>query len=109
MVSAINKNKTTAGNWKRNNTIPKEDILRELADELDCRVSDFFREEGEPRYRDDVEAMEAAVASGELTYDGGLDEYQEDFLAIYDALSPKDRMRLMNMAYGLADERGVEL
>lgn len=44
-VVAIGKNKTTAGNWKRNNTIPSEDILYKLADHLGCSVSDFFASE----------------------------------------------------------------
>lgn len=38
-----------------------------------------------------------------------LDDYERDFVRVYAALGPKDRMKLMNLVYEFADEKGVDL
>lgn len=102
-VSAIGKNKTTAGNWKRNNTIPSEEVLVDLAKLLRCDVSDFFVREGQRYHRDLVDALEKERV------DNALDDFQFDFLTIYDELSGREKHELMNMVYEFADEHGVQL
>lgn len=96
---AIGKNKTTAGNWKRNGTIPAEDILEALADVLGCEVSDFFakgRGDDYDRFythfrilmdkpRADLTERQREVRDA-IAHDIGptrsLDEYEADFMTV---------------------------
>lgn len=112
-VVAIGKNKTTAGNWKRNNTIPSEDILIALANHLNCYVSDFFRMPGEPM-SDFAEMMEgepltAPMPSIRESMESGLDESEADFLAIYDECTKRQKSELMALVYGFAEECNIDL
>ena len=111
---AIGRSKGAASNWKTNGTLPKEDELIALANHLNCYVSDFFRQPGEPQsayaqIMDDYPLEEPSEKLPPVEEEEPLDDYQNDFLTVYETLSPKDRMRLMNMVYGFADEKGVEL
>ena len=129
-VTAIGKNKTTAGNWKRNNTIPQEEILVDLADYLKCDVSDFFKLKNvDSRGQDFMDFYMNLMLSPEnemssaqkelrdamkIVNSGwkelpGLDDYAQDFLVIYERLDRRDKLSLMNMVYEFADEHGVEL
>ncbi len=107
--AGLHKNKSSY--WKTHDALPKEEELERLAKVLQCTVSDFFRDPNKPRYRNEIEMMEAKIASGEWEYasEPGLDEYQQDFMKIYNSLAAKDRMLLMHRIYGFADEKGVEL
>jgi transcriptional regulator with XRE-family HTH domain len=135
----IGRSKNAAANWKANGTIPKEDELEALAEHLGCEVSDFFVPEPRTKRASDymayymmlldrdvnaLEAMseeeEALGAIGKLAASDAreadpqgevseLDDYQEDLLAVYDALDHRDKMKLMNLVYDFAEERGVEL
>lgn len=124
---AIGKNKTTAGNWKRNGTIPAEDILLALADVLGCEVADFFDSPGIDRTARDFLAYyhtvmkkprsELSTAQREIrdaiAHDAeparSLDEYEADFVTIYGELDRRDRLELMALIYDFADEKGVVL
>ena len=124
---AIGKNKTTAGNWKRNGTIPSEDILVDLADVLGCSVADFFDSPNFDRRANDFMSYyhvvmgkprsELSTAQREIrdaiAHDAepvrGLDEYQGDFMTIYGELDRRDRLELMSLIYEFADEKGVVL
>lgn len=124
---AIGKNKTTAGNWKRNGTIPTEDILLALADVLGCEVADFFDSPAIDRTARDFLAYyhivmdkpraELSTAQREIrdaiAHDAeparSLDEYEADFVTIYGELDRRDRLELMALIYDFADEKGVVL
>ena len=111
---AIGRSKGAASNWKTNGTLPKEDELIALSNHLNCYVSDFFRMPGEElsEYAQMLEDLPVGTFGKKLDpeiEEEPLDDYQNDFLTVYDSLSPKDRMRLMNLIYEFADEKGVEL
>lgn len=114
-------------NWKKNGTLPKQDELKLLADHLGCTVADFFDDEGDKRqdalnlfYKRladiDAETMERGkhalnlvmarqAASEEVTQlDSNLDEYERDFIRIYESLDPKTRLKLMSAVYEFDEE-----
>lgn len=92
-VQAIGKGKSTASDWKRNNTVPKADELTGLADVLDCAVSDFFKEGGE-RYTFDVVPFDCE----------DVDENVADFISIYKECSNRQKVQLMNFVYDFEDK-----
>ena len=107
---AIGRSKSAASAWKRNGTLPKEEELIALADHLNCYVSDFFRQPGEPWSA--FAQMMDGVPLGEpiklpKDEEAPLDDYEMDLLSIYDSLSPKDRLSLMSHAYELAEQKGI--
>lgn len=111
---AIGRSKGAASNWKTNGTLPKEDELIALANHLNCYVSDFFRQTGEPQsaYSQMMEDYPIEEPEGKLppaTDEEPLDEYEQDFLTLYESLAPKSRMKLMNAVYEFAEKNGVEL
>lgn len=112
-AKAIGRNKGSASNWKKHGTIPKEDELIALSKHLNCLVSDFFRQSGESQsgYSQmmDGHPIEESPEKLPPAEDETLDDYQSDFLIIYNSLSPRDRMKLMSMIYDFADEREIEL
>jgi transcriptional regulator with XRE-family HTH domain len=82
----LSTSKVTAIN---NGSIPKEDIMLDLAKELDCSIMDFFADEGE------VQRVKPT------------DEDEEDILRIYRALSRKHRHEVMSYLYRLEDGKEV--
>ena len=126
-VTAIGKNKTTAGNWKRNNTIPQEEVLVELADYLKCDVSDFFKSNMKviwgstymDSYHDTLAEAENEMAQSteelkqklldSIAEPPDMDDYMRDLLDVYRMLDHRDKLKLMNVVYEFADEHGVEL
>ena len=124
---AIGKNKTTSNNWKRNNTIPSEEILADLADLLGCEIADFFASPNVDRAAQNFMAyyhtlmtkprgelstaqreMRDAIAHGQ-TPDVALDDYEADLMSLYSQLDKRDRLELMGLVYDFADEKGVQL
>lgn len=98
-VIAIGRGKSTASDWKRNGTIPKEAELEALAKYLDCSVADFFQD-GNGRYtgRDDAIEGKQHVAQGEI--DGvPIDQNIRDFIFIYTHCTKSQRARLMADIY----------
>lgn len=114
-------------NWKKNGTLPKQDELGILADHLGCTVADFFDDEGNKRqdalslfYQRltdiDTETMERGkhalnlvIANQEASKkidqtDSNLDEYERDFVRIYESLDRKTRLKLMNAVYEFDEE-----
>lgn len=72
-----------------NGSLPKQETLIRLADELDCSVMDFFADE------DDIEKRIPE------------NEDEADILKIYRKLSRKQKHAFMTMVYQFADENGV--
>lgn len=66
-------------------SLPKEDMMVRLADELGCYVMDFFAEESESR---EVPIIEEPT-----------DEDEADILRIYRSLSRRSKHEFMTMVY----------
>lgn len=92
-VQAIGKGKSTASDWKRNNTIPKADELEALSETLDCAVSDFFKE--------DWESYTFAVVQFDVD---DVDENVADFISVYKECSNRQKVQLMNFVYDFEDK-----
>ena len=110
---AIGKAKNTAGGWKRNGTIPKEDELIALAKHLRCRVADFFREDGQVHFKspeDMYEYWTYVNSINPLNVDStfGLDEGESDFVDIYRSCNKRQQAQLMVLVYGFAEENGID-
>ena len=106
---AIGRSKSSASAWKRNGTLPREEELLMLADHLNCYVSDFFRQPGEP-WSSFAQMMDGEPLGEPIKLlKDELDEYETDLLSIYGKLSPKDRLGLLQFAYELAEHKGVEV
>lgn len=110
---AIGKAKNTAGGWKRNGTIPKEDELIALAKHLHCRVADFFREDGHAHFKsreDMVEYWEYVNSINPLNVDTsfGLSDDESDFVDIYRGCNKRQQAQLMVLVYEFAEENGID-
>lgn len=92
-VLAIGRGKSTASDWKKNHTIPKEKELLELANLLDCEVADFFRTDGDYSF---LEAPDGAEEQENQDID--------DFVSIYNACSNRQRNQLMHFVYDFEDK-----
>lgn len=103
---AIGRSKGAASNWKSNSTLPKEDELVQLARHLNCCVSDFFLEPGQPpsAYARMMEGMAPEESGGAPALDG----CEADFLEIYAACTKREKSELMAMLYGFAEEHGLD-
>lgn len=101
----VGYNPRSAYNWSSAKGAPVDDVLVAFAEELGCKVSDFFKDEREREWADELAAYESIRAEAE----GDLDESERDLLKLYGELSKKDRTRFMAMAYEFAEEHGVEL
>lgn len=103
-VIAIGRGKSTASDWKRNHTIPKEDELKALAQHLHCSVADFFADDGDMRFGTSEESAVNALyqAAGDEALD--LDENEEELLRIYGECSKKQRAKLMMLVYDFEEE-----
>lgn len=120
-------------NWKKNGTLPKQDELKLLADHLGCTVADFFDDDSGEQKKEalslfykqladiDLEALERGkhalnlvIASQDVpkgvlrsdSTDSRLDEYERDFIRIYESLDPKTRLKLMSAVYEFDEEDG---
>ena len=112
-AQAIGRAKNTAGGWKKNHTIPKEDELIALAKYLHCRVADFFREDGQVHFKsseDMVEYWEYVNSINPLNVDGALDldDDENDFVSIYRCCNKRQQAQLMVLVYEFAEENGIE-
>ena len=110
---AIGKAKNTAGGWKRNGTIPKEDELIALAKHLHCRVADFFREDGQVHFKSREEMLEYweyVNSINPLNVDStfGLSDDEGDFVNIFRCCNKKQQKELMVLVYQFAEENGIE-
>ena len=110
---AIGKAKNTAGGWKRNGTIPKEDELIALAKHLHCRVADFFREDGQVHFKSREEMLEYweyVNSINPLNVDStfGLSDDEGDFVNIFRCCNKKQQKELMVLVYQFAEENGSE-
>lgn len=110
---AIGKAKNTAGGWKRNRTIPKEDELIALAKHLHCRVADFFREDGQVHFKsreDMVEYWEYLNSINPLNSDAsfGLSDDESDFVNIFRGCNKRQQAQLMVLVYQFAEENGID-
>lgn len=117
---AIGKAKNTAGGWKRNGTIPKEDELIALAKHLRCRVADFFREDGQVHFKsreEMIEYWEYIDSINPITDNKpqrveyayvDLNQDESDFADVYRACTKKQQKELMVCVYQFAEENGIE-
>lgn len=109
----IGKAKNTAGGWKRNRTIPKEDELIALAKYLHCRVADFFREDGQVHFKSREEMIEYweyvnSINPINTNPSFGLDDGESDFVDIYRSCNKRQQAQLMVLVYQFAEENGIE-
>ena len=72
-----------------NGSLPKQEVMLQLAKRLNCSVKDFFADKA-----DDFEKVEPS------------NDDERDVLAIYRKLSRRDRHEFMSMVYGF-DNREV--
>lgn len=110
---AIGKAKNTAGGWKRNHTIPKEDELIALAKHLHCRVADFFREDGQVHFKsreDMLEYWEYVNSINPLAFEAHQEQdgSESDFAAIYRECTKRQKSELMSLVYRFAEEHGLD-
>ena len=85
VVQKVGRSKSTASDWKRNHTLPKESELIQFAEILHCEVSDFFRDPEKPFFRSEIEAMEWQRAR-QLDEGDELDDNEEELLGILRSL-----------------------
>lgn len=92
---------STASNWKKNGTIPKQEQLDQLADILGCEVADFFRPHCEYAV---VSLSDNGVVGDVVTSintsdrecrDGALSDDERELVNMYRKLSVIDRAKLM--------------
>lgn len=98
-VLAIGRGKSTASDWKRNHTIPKEDELVALAQHLHCSVADFFSDGSGMRFGTSEESAINALYQARDDEALDLDENEEELLRIYGECSKKQRAKLMMLVY----------
>ena len=89
--------RSTAASWKRQGTIPKQEILEQLAEVLECDVADFFVENN-----DNSVTIQNSVNCNN-TYKKVEDEHE--LLTLYRSLpSRKDRLRFLLECYEVAEK-----
>lgn len=105
LVQSIGLDKSTGTNWKKRQSPPDEDIMRQLAQILGVKISDFFKDENERSYHEELVAFENIRS--ELMDE--LDEFEESLLEVYNSLGTRDKAEFMQMVYNFAAEKGVDL
>ena len=89
--------RSTAASWKRQGTIPKQEILEQLAEVLECNVADFFVENND----NSVTIQNSNNCNN--TYKKAEDEHE--LLQIYRSLpSRKDRLKFLLECYEIAEK-----
>lgn len=101
-----------AANWKNTGALPKEHELLALAKALECRVSDFFREDGEMAFSSREEAMEYWMYVDAINPFGGkmpdLNDDENNFVTIYRKCKLLQQTKLMLLVYQFAEDNGIE-
>ena len=105
VVQAIGLDKSTGTNWKKRQSPPDEATLVALANHLGCKVSDFFKDETERSYHEELVAFERLRADA----DDALDEFEQYLVDLYGELNTRDKTAFMQMVYEFADEKGIDL
>lgn len=108
-VQKINLNKNASGAWKKYHTIPKEQQLIQLAELLNCQVSDFFADPAAPRYPSYERMVEMKLVDGEWEVGGDFDENEREILSAYGKMSNRERNEFMNIVYEFIDLKDIEL
>lgn len=95
----------SAYNWKTAKGAPADEIVIAFADNLGCKVSDFFKDQTEREWGEELEAYERLHSEAA----GNYDESERDLIKLYNELSKGDRAKFMAMVYEFAEDRGIEL
>ena len=110
VCAEIGKSKNSPSNWRKSGAIPNESDLLKLAQKLNCRVGDFFRQStieyclvplGDESEKDiSAGKLFAAISKGLVIDDNVL-----DMVRIYDnCQTPKQRTQLMSAVYDFEDK-----
>lgn len=93
----IGLGRSTTASWKKNGTIPKQDILEQLAEVLECNVADFFQDNSD----NSVTIQNSTVNSNNYRRC----EDETELLQLYRSLpSRKARLRFLLEAYEIAEK-----
>ena len=96
VTTEIGYSNAASAGWKRNGTIPKQEVLEKLAAELNCNVSDFFKTDEERKEAIDARArLDKAIPKDSIEIDDNI----QDFIDIYKACTNRQRNQLMNAVY----------
>ena len=88
LCKALGLSTSKVSAWN-NGSLPKQEVMLQLAKRLNCSVKDFFADKA-----DDLKKVEPA------------NDDERDILAIYRKLSRRDRHEFMSIVYGF-DNREV--
>ncbi len=97
IASRIGLARSTPASWKANGTIPKQDILDKLAEELGCQVADFFVDNVDNSVNN-INSKNYNNSSRNITTE------EDELIQIYRSLSTrKEKLTFILGSYDLAD------
>lgn len=115
VTQKLGMSKNTAAYWKKNDSIPKQCQLTQLAEILNCTVADFFADPAQKGFKAAVTNVMAHAENGDIgdivasahatgAHDllGIMTDEERELLRIYRELSVMGRARLMIAADELA-------
>ena len=90
--------------WK-NGSLPKQEMLRELADELHCSVADFFDDEVHLFYKSEQEWAEDRLYAQIKKYSEGegISDEEKELLEAYNNADRKTQLKIMYYVISLKD------
>lgn len=92
VCKALNLSTSKANAWN-NGSLPKQPILRLLAQTLECSVMDFFADE------DDITPLQPHISTVEFA----LDEDEKDIIRLFRMLDRKQKHEFMSKAYAFEE------
>ncbi len=117
VTQAMGLSPSTASNWKKNGTIPKQEQLETIARILGCSVADLFSDSSS--FRSAVANVHNHIENGTMgdvitsmstshinAPMGEMSDDERELLSLYRKLSAIDRAKLMVMADDMASKEG---
>ena len=89
--------------WK-NGSLPKQEMLARLAEELKCSVADFFDDEVHLFYKSEQEWVEDRLyAQIKMQSESGLSDEERELLEAYNSADRKTQLKIMYYVISLKD------
>jgi transcriptional regulator with XRE-family HTH domain len=113
VAMSLGLNKNTPSNWKKNGTIPKEEVLKDLAEHLNCEISDFFHSGGGSVFQNGITNIYNTTngnnnESENITSNVDvLTTEEKDILSIYRRCNKRQKAKFLIRVYDFEEDEGL--
>lgn len=108
LTIGLGLSRNTSSNWKKNGTIPKEEILIKMADKLNCEVSDFFCACGGVVQNGITNIYNTNNGNNNecenISFTADFTTEEKDILSIYRRCNKRQKAELLAKVYGFEEE-----